>query len=84
MLNPITEIKKIHERNHQVELNKKWETSFFRRISIAIVTYALALFFLKIIKAENAELAALVPTGGYWLSTITLSPIRKIWEKNKK
>jgi hypothetical protein len=82
MQNPILEIQKIHERNKQVVLDKKWETSLTRKITIAIITYVLVLVFLKIIHAENAALAALVPTGGYWLSTITLKPIRKIWEKS--
>ena len=33
------EIQKIHERNKKVELDKAWETSRTRKISIAVLTY---------------------------------------------
>ncbi len=78
------QISEIVTRNERVEQDKRWETSWMRRISIAILTYILAVLFLTLIDAENAFLAALVPTGGYLLSTISASPIRKYWEKYQK
>jgi len=40
------EILKIIERNKKVELDKKWETSFTRKILIAVLTYfVIVLFF---------------------------------------
>lgn len=78
------QIQKIIERNNRVELDKKWETSLVRRILIAVTTWILAVLFLTLIDAENAMLAALVPTGGYVLSTLSVSPVRKIWEKYSK
>lgn len=78
------QIQKIIERNNRVELDKKWETSLVRRILIAVTTWILAVLFLTLIDAENAMLAALVPTGGYILSTLSVSPVRKIWEKYSK
>ena len=33
------EISKIKERNKRVELDKKWETSWTRRLCICILTY---------------------------------------------
>ena len=32
------EIQKIHERNKKVELDKAWETSKTRKVSIAVLT----------------------------------------------
>jgi polyferredoxin len=78
------QIQSILERNKRVEQDKRWETSWMRRISIAVITWILAVVFLTLIDAENALLAALVPTGGYVLSTLSASPIRKYWEKYQK
>lgn len=78
------QIQRILERNKRVEEDKRWETSWMRKISIAVVTWILAVVFLTLIDAENAFLAALVPTGGYVLSTLSALPIRKYWEKYKK
>lgn len=78
------QIQSILERNKRVEQDKRWETSWTRRISIAVITWILAVVFLTLIDAENALLAALVPTGGYVLSTLSASPIRKYWEKYQK
>ena len=40
------EIKKIKQRNDKVEADKAWETSNFRKIIIAILTYfVIVLFF---------------------------------------
>lgn len=54
----------IKDRNKRVEIDKAWETSLTRR---------------SIITIEQAYLTALVPTGGYILSTISIEPIKKIW-----
>jgi chromosome segregation ATPase len=32
-------IKKLEKRNKKVEANKSWETSTFRKVSVAIITY---------------------------------------------
>ena len=39
------EIEQIKERNKHVELDKKWETSWTRRICIIILTYLLVLLY---------------------------------------
>lgn len=84
MMNTEKQIAEIVARNERVESDKRWEVSWVRRGSIAIVTWVLAVLFLELIGADNALLAALVPTGGYLLSTLSASPIRKIWEKHQK
>ncbi len=78
------EIKKIQERNRCVEIDKEWETSAIRRIMIAIITFVVALLFLSIIKVENAFLAAFVPMGGFLISTFSIKPARKVWEKMRR
>lgn len=78
------EIQKIIDRNARVERDKKWETSLARRVVLTVVTWGAAFGFLKIIHADNAALAALVPAGGFLLSTLRLPWARTIWEKFQK
>lgn len=73
------EIEEIKERNKRVELDKAWELSWTRRISIAAITYVVATIWLNVIGVPNAPLNALVPTGGYLLSTLSLTVMRNYW-----
>lgn len=79
------EIEIIKDRNKKVENDKAWETSWTRRISVAIMTYVIALLWLIIINESIPFLKACVPTGGYLLSTLSLLFVKKRWEnKNNK
>lgn len=71
-------IEEILERNSRVELDKAWETSKTRRVCIAGITYVIALFFMWRIGVSDPFVNALVPTGGYLLSTLSL-PVAKRW-----
>lgn len=73
----------IEQRNTRVEAEKAWEVSLTRRLSIAATTYVAACFFLWIIDTPNTFLAALVPTGGYLLSTLSLPWIKKRWMRDR-
>lgn len=73
-----SEIEKINERNKRVELDKAWETSATRRGLIAGTTYLVAVLFMYRIGVSEPLINALVPTGGYVLSTLSL-PILKRW-----
>jgi len=78
------EIQKIKERNVKVELEKAWETSTARAISLLAMTYLLASLLLLVIKNEHPFINALVPTLGYFLSFQSLPFIKKWWMKGKK
>ena len=69
---------KIEERNARVEADKAWETSWTRRIAIAAITYVIASAWLFVIADTSPWLKALVPVGGYILSTLTM-PLFKQW-----
>lgn len=78
-------IEKIEERNKRVELDKTWETSWTRKICIMILTYIVVIIYSYLIRnVDNVFLSSLVPVIGFTLSTLSLSIIRKAWEKNKK
>jgi hypothetical protein len=72
-------IKKIEERNKKVETDKAWETSWTRKILIAIFTYLAISLYLKFIVGINPWINAIVPTVGFLLSTLTLPWFQKVW-----
>jgi len=74
------EIKKIQDRNQRVEADKKWETSFVRRLAIATLTYVFAVLWLASIDNPRPFLNAVIPTVGYFLSTLTLMTIKSWWQ----
>ena len=75
------EIENIKNRNKRVELDKKWETSFTRRLCICVLTYIVVVIYTYVIsKDSNIFLSSIVPVIGFTLSTLSLKGIRKIWE----
>ena len=76
------ELEEIKQRNKRVELDKKWETSYTRKICICILTYIVVLIYSNMInKTNNIFLSSLVPEIGFFLSTLSLKIIRRLWEK---
>ncbi len=72
-------IASILERNAKVEAEKAWEISMYRRVCITIFTYIVACIFLWLIDTSNFGLHALVPTGGYVFSLLSLPWIKERW-----
>ena len=78
-------IKKIEDRNKKVELDKRWETSWTRRICIMVLTYIVVIVYSYIVRNyDKILLSSLVPVIGFTLSTLSLKVIRKIWETKFK
>lgn len=76
------EIILIKERNKRVELDKKWETSWTRKICIMLLTYIVVIIYSYVIRnVDNVFLSSLVPVIGFTLSTLSLKLVRKVWEK---
>ena len=79
------EIENIKQRNKRVESDKKWETSWTRKLCICILTYIVVVIYSYLVRNyDNIFLSSLVPVIGFSLSTLSLRYIRKIWEKNTK
>jgi len=70
----------IEQRNQRVELNKAWETSWTRRLTITSLTYIVVVAYLFIIEADKPFVGALVPAIGFLLSTLVLKSIRDRWQ----
>ena len=77
------EIEEIKKRNQRVELDKAWETSFFRKILIAILTYVVIVIFFITAGLLKPFINAIVPTIGFLLSTLSIPFFKKVWIKNK-
>ena len=76
------EILKIQKRNKRVELDKRWETSFVRRLFICILTYIVVVIYSYLVKRfDSIFLTSIVPVIGFALSTLSLKYVRNVWEK---
>jgi uncharacterized ion transporter superfamily protein YfcC len=71
----------IEQRNKKVELDKSWETSWSRKIIIAILTYAVIVLFFNFAQLPKPFINSIVPTTGFVLSTLSLPFFKKLWMK---
>lgn len=77
MENILKELGKIKERNKRVEAEKAWETSWQRKTLIIGITYLFMIFFMNLIGVEKVFINALVPTFGFFLSTLSVGFLKK-------
>ncbi len=70
----------IEARNRKVEQDKAWETSWTRRISIAVLTYAVIVAYLLVINNSNPWVNAAVPAAGFMLSTLAMGWVKNVWQ----
>lgn len=76
-------IKKLEARNARVEADKAWETSWTRKVAIAVLTYLVVVSYLHFVIGIEPWLNALVPVVGFLLSTLTLSYLKQLWIKHR-
>ena len=77
-------LEKIEKRNAAVELDKAWETSWLRRVLIAVFTYLAIGLYMWAIQLSRPFLNAIVPTIGFLLSTLALPWFKDIWTKRNR
>ncbi len=73
------ELAEIRTRNLRVEREKAWETSWTRRLVITAATWLGAWLWLRDLGLANAARQALVPSGAYAFSTLSLPVLRRWW-----
>jgi preprotein translocase subunit SecF len=78
------DIEEIKGRNARVEMDKGWETSWSRRILIAVLTYIVIVLFFFFAGLPKPFLNPIVPTLGFILSTISVSYFKRVWIKRRK
>lgn len=74
----------LEARNKRVELDKAWEGSTIRKSVIMFVTYIIVVLFLFAIGDKEPFINALVPPTGFFLSTLVVSDLKKIWTKRRQ
>ncbi len=74
-------LKKIEDRNKRVQTDKAWEVSSTRRILLFLFTYFAIALYLKFIVGIEPWINALVPSIGFFLSTLTLPFFKKLWKR---
>ncbi len=78
------EIEALKQRNQRVDKDKAWETSWTRKISVALLTYIVIVIFFLTADFQKPFTNAIVPTIGFLLSTLSVGSIKKLWVKKVK
>ncbi|MBD3313382.1 hypothetical protein GF345_02985 [Candidatus Woesearchaeota archaeon] len=73
------EIGEIKKRNKRVEADKAWETSWSRKIIIAVLTYIVIVIFFFMAGLPKPFVNSIVPALAYVLSTMTVPALKKAW-----
>lgn len=73
------EIQQIHERNKRVELDKAWETSWTRKLIVALLTYAVVVSFFVFAQLPDAFINSIVPALAFIVSNLALPIFKKLW-----
>ena len=71
----------IEQRNKKVELDKAWETSWSRKMIIAVLTYVTIVLFFFVAQLPKPFINSIIPTAGFVLSTLSLPFFKKLWIK---
>lgn len=69
----------LQERNRRVEADKAWETSWTRKLVVLVLTYFVVVVFFVVADLGNPFVNAIVPTIGFFLSTITAPLVKRWW-----
>ncbi|MGV8168863.1 MAG: hypothetical protein ACP5N3_02300 [Candidatus Nanoarchaeia archaeon] len=84
-MNPVEKrLEAIEQRNKRVELDKAWETSWARKIILALLTYIVIVLFFIFAGLPKPFVNSIVPTAGFVLSTLSLPFFKKLWIKLSK
>ena len=72
-------VEQIEERNRLVEEGKAWETSLTRRALLLLATYGVLGLYMSFAGMERPWINAVVPSTGFWLSTVSLGYLKRFW-----
>lgn len=79
----VTRIEQLEARNKRVEADKAWEVSWTRRISIMVLTYLVVVSYLHFVVKVDPWINAVVPVVGFFLSTLTIGLLKKLWTRSR-
>ena len=73
----------LEARNKRVEADKAWETSLLRRSLVMVLTYLVVVAYLHFVVHIDPWINALVPVLGFFVSTLTISAVKRYWLNNR-
>lgn len=73
------DIAEIKNRNKKVEQDKAWETSWTRKLMVALLTYVVLVYFFYALGFPYYFINALVPMLAFLISTLTLTFAKNLW-----
>ncbi len=76
-----SEIDALKARNKKVEADKAWETSWTRKGLVLVLTYGVMLLVFWTTGIGNPFVNAIVPSTGFFLSTLSIPVVKKWWLK---
>lgn len=77
------EIELLQARNSRVDAEKKWETSWQRRLGIIMTTYFVMILVFWSLGNDRSLMNAIIPTLGYTLSTLSMGWLKRIFVNQK-
>jgi len=77
------QIESLKARNIRVEAEKKWETSWQRKLGIIVTTYFVMILVFWSLGNDRPLLNAIIPTLGYTLSTLSMGWVKTLFLKVK-
>lgn len=80
----LVRIEAIESRNKKVAAEKAWETSLCRKLSILVLTYVVMCLVFRSLGDNPFWLNAIVPTLGFFLSSLSLPVIKAWWQSQKE
>jgi len=72
----------LEKRNRRVDAEKNWETSPYRKILILLLTYFVMCLVFWSLGSHPYWAKAIVPTLGFYLSTLSLSVLKSWFQRN--
>lgn len=74
-----SEIDALKARNKKVEADKAWETSWTRKGLVLVLTYLVMVLVFWSTGIGNSFVNAIVPSVGFFLSTLSIPVVKKWW-----
>lgn len=72
-------VSSIFARNKRVEREKEWETSWTKKLMIAVLTYVVIATFFIFANFPEPLKSAIVPSIAFILSTLSIPFIKNLW-----
>ena len=71
----------LREEFKEEKKQQQFHSSWTRIITISTITYVTMAIYMYLLGVNQPYYSAVIPTTGFYLSTLSVSPLRRIWLK---